>query len=172
MLDVCAAPGGKSFRLASHGATVVATDRSEPRLEKLRQGAERLGLSIACEAWDWSRGGWPGAPAPFDAVLVDAPCTGLGTVRRHPEIRWRRQPEDLATVARLQATILEHASAQVAPGGALVYSVCSPEPEEGVSIVESFLSTGEGFVLEEVLQTAPPSRGEDAHYAARMRRLS
>ena len=172
VLDICAAPGGKSFRMASFGASVLATDRSAERLQLLEVGAARLGLSIEARVHDWSGAALSDAVSGFDAVLVDAPCTALGTVRRHPEIRWRRQLADLRIAAQLQARILEQASVAVAPGGTLVYAVCSPEPEEGSEVVESFLAEHEGFELEEGLQTAPPSQGEDAHFAVRMRRLS
>lgn len=172
VLDTCAAPGGKSFRMASQGARILATDRSEERLGLLRAGAERLSLEIEARVHDWAEGPLASGVGAFGAVLVDAPCSALGTVRRHPEIRWRRQPTDLREMAQLQARILEHASSAVAVGGVLVYAVCSPEPEEGQQVVDRFLGGHAGFVLEEVLQTAPPSQGEDAHFAARMRRLS
>ena len=137
ILDACAAPGGKSFRLASRGADVLAVDRSIPRLALVREGAERLHLPIATRVHDWLTGP---LGETFDAVLVDAPCTGLGTLRRHPEIRWRRQEPDLVRASVEQERILANAAGSVAPGGSLVYTVCSPEPEEGRIDIQKSLS--------------------------------
>jgi 16S rRNA (cytosine967-C5)-methyltransferase len=164
VLDACAAPGGKSFRLASQGATVVAADRSEGRLARLREAAARLGVPVATVQHDWSTGPLPKAEA-FDAVLVDAPCSGLGTVRRHPEIRWRRQPSDLTTAAERQRVILAAAATHVRPAGRLIYAVCSPEPEEGQAVVDAFLDAHPHFTRVDALHTAPPSDDEDAHAA-------
>lgn len=168
VLDACAAPGGKAFRLASRGAAVTAVDRSAERMKLIADGQRRLGLEISRMVHDWGDGALPAET--FDAVLVDAPCSGLGTVRRHPEIRWRRQPQDLARAAERQAQILAAAAEHVAPGGCLVYGVCSSEPEEGPEIVRSFLDSGSPFDLEIELCTAPPKFGEDAHYGGRLRR--
>jgi 16S rRNA (cytosine967-C5)-methyltransferase len=173
VLDACAAPGGKTFRLASRGARVAAVDRDESRLDRIREGARRLGFDIETRAHDWTTGriGSPKTAARlFDAVLVDAPCTGLGTVRRHPEIRWRRTEPDLYGAAALQERILTSAAQHVAPGGALVYAVCSPEPEEGEQVVDRFVAAHPAFEREATLSTAPPRDGEDAHFAARLRR--
>ncbi len=167
VLDACAAPGGKTFRLASKGAEVVATDRSAQRLERLEEGLCRLGLSAQVLTHDWLEGSLPGL-APFDAVLVDAPCSGLGTVRRHPEIRWRRSLEDLQRNAERQQAVLEAAAAMLAPRGVLVYAVCSAEPEEGEQVVERFLAAHPDHSLDETFCSAPPSHGEDAFWAARL----
>ena len=169
VLDACAAPGGKSFRLASRGAQVLAVDKKQKRLNLLQASAKRLGLSIASKAHDWTRGPIEGLPA-FPAVLVDAPCSGLGTVRRHPEIRWRLTDADLAPLAERQAEILQHCAAHVAQDGTLVYAVCSAEPEEGSEIVEQFLASHTDFRLSDTLEIAPPDVGADAFYAARMHR--
>ncbi len=167
VLDACAAPGGKSFRLASRGANVVAVDRSDQRLDLVRQGAGRLRLPVATRLHDWSTGP---LGETFDAVLVDAPCSGLGTLRRHPEIRWRRSESDLVRAAVLQERILEAAAASVAPSGSLVYAVCSPEPEEGEEVAARFLASHPEFGREESVSTAPPEIGEDAHFGTRMRK--
>jgi 16S rRNA (cytosine967-C5)-methyltransferase len=167
VLDATAAPGGKSFRLAARGAQVTAVDRSEERLEMVRQGAARLRLDVTCVRHDWGRG--PSSLGAFDAVLVDAPCTGLGTLRRHPEIRWRRQWVDLAPAVTRQSRILEAASRHVKPGGALVYGVCSAEPEEGEGVVVRFLESHPGYRLESSHVFAPPGVGEDAHFGVRLR---
>ena len=131
-LDTCAAPGGKSCHLAELGGDVIAMDLALRKLVRARSEAERLGLSLRCLVADAAKA-LPVPDRSQDYVLVDAPCSGLGTVRRHPELRYRRQPEDLARLADLQLGILRQATRAVAPGGVLVYSVCSNEPEEGLA---------------------------------------
>ncbi len=167
VLDACAAPGGKTMRLASQGAEVTATDRSKRRLHRLEENLERVQLTARVCAQDWTR---PCDLGLFDAVLVDAPCTSLGTTRRHPEVRWSRKPTDLLAMSLIQEQVLAGAAQQVAPGGVLVYAVCSPEPEEGSEQVAAFLAAHAGYVLETELLTAPPAGDEDAFYAARMAR--
>ncbi len=169
VLDACAAPGGKTLRLAQRGAHVVACDRSKVRLERLHQSAERIGLEVDTRVVDWERNPTL-SHAPFDAVLVDAPCTGLGTTRRHPEIRWRSLPTDPAALAIRQLLILSAAARHVREGGTLVYSVCSPMQEEGSSVIRAFLGREAGYVLERECLLAPPEGDEDAFYAARLRR--
>lgn len=161
VLDACAAPGGKSFRLASRGAAVTATDLDAERLGRVREGAARLGLPMETLVHDWSVGPLDGA---WDAVLVDAPCTALGLLRRHPDIRWRRRPEDIPAAALRQRRILAHAARCVRPGGALVYAVCSPEPEEGPEVVATL-----GWTVEAVHEDAPATDGRDAFWGARLR---
>ena len=170
VLDACAAPGGKAFRLALRGAHVLAVDRDDTRLELARLSARRLGLPLDLAVHDWRQG--PLSEERFDAVLVDAPCTALGLLRRHPDIRWRRQLVDVLGAPARQGAILAGASAQVAPGGQLVYAVCSPEPEEGPEVVQAFLEAHPDFTLEGERSTAPPEGDEDAFYAARMVRSS
>jgi 16S rRNA (cytosine967-C5)-methyltransferase len=169
VLDACAAPGGKSFRLAARGATVFAADVSERRLEKMGQSVRRLGLSVRYRQHDWTISSLDDA-SDFDAVIVDAPCTGLGVVRRHPEIRWRRGPFDPAGAAERQRLILKRSACHVRPGGVLVYVVCSPEPEEGAEVVDWFVKHHPEFTVEETRYTAPPTADEDAFYGVRMRR--
>jgi len=171
VLDVCAAPGGKTMRIASQGVTVFATDRSKGRLLRLEESAKRLGFSVEVSQVDWVMN--PEVDGPLmDAVLVDAPCTGLGTLRRHPEIRWRTRPTDPAAMALEQLEILTNASKRVRIGGRVVYSVCSPEPEEGTDLVAQFLVENPNFSLEEAILSAPPRFHEDAFYGARIRRHS
>ncbi|MEE2752142.1 MAG: transcription antitermination factor NusB [Myxococcota bacterium] len=170
VLDVCAAPGGKSLRLAAKGAQVLATDRSGPRLRRLEHSVRRTGIEVESRVMDWeSSAELEGAL--FDGVLVDAPCTGLGTTRRHPEIRWRVLATDPAAMALRQARILKAASTHVREGGLLVYSVCSPMEEEGSAVVRGFLDATTGYVLEEEILTAPPQQDEDAFFAAKLRRV-
>jgi len=160
VLDACAAPGGKSFRLASRGHPVLAVDQSAERLARVREGAQRLSLTVNTAVHDWSTGPHPDL-ARFPLVLVDAPCTGLGTIRRHPEIRWRRAPSDPAAMAVRQRQILQAAAAHVAPGGALVYAVCSPLPEEGEGVIAGL----RGWSVERAWASAPPAGDEDAFQA-------
>ena len=133
VLDLCAAPGGKTMQLAAAGHTVTALDRSASRLARLSENMARTGLrteTIAADALEW-RGG------PFDAVLLDAPCSATGTFRRHPEVLYRARPPVIAELSELQSRLLKHAATLVSPGGTLIYAVCSLEPEEGERIVEA-----------------------------------
>jgi 16S rRNA (cytosine967-C5)-methyltransferase len=134
--DLCAAPGGKTLQLAHAGARVTALDRSGPRLARLGENLRRLGLpatTIAADAAEWSDG-------PFDGVLVDAPCSSTGTIRRHPDIPWLKHPADLVGLVALQRRLLERAIALTRPGGTIVYCTCSLEPEEGEAIVAAVLA--------------------------------
>jgi 16S rRNA (cytosine967-C5)-methyltransferase len=167
VLDACAAPGGKSFRMASGGASVVCVDRDRYRLKKVRRGARRLGLTVETQIHSWTEG--PGELGLFDVVVVDAPCSGIGTIRRHPDIKWRRIERDLKTAAALQLDILRSAATKVQTGGGkLIYAVCSSEPEEGGGVVADFMKENPAFSLERTFSTAPPEGGEDAHFAAVM----
>lgn len=171
VLDACAAPGGKSFRLATRGARVMACDLSSERLRDLKANGKRLGLPVIGRQVDWLTEPWT-PKVLFDAALVDAPCTGLGTVRRHPEIRWSRQPTDPAAMALRQGPILDAAAATVRPGGHLVYSVCSPEPEEGKLLIDQWVASagGAGWSLREDRLAAPPIDDADCFYAALLQR--
>lgn len=160
VLDACAAPGGKSLRLASRGVRVTAVDQSASRLARVGEGSRRTGLPVRTFTHDWLDGPHPELER-FDAVLVDAPCTGLGTVRRHPEIKWRRLASDPAGMALRQAPILEAASHHVGPGGVLVYAVCSPMEEEGLPVVSGLA----GWRVVDQLVTFPPAGDEDAFQA-------
>jgi 16S rRNA (cytosine967-C5)-methyltransferase len=133
--DLCAAPGGKTAQLAAAGAEVVAVDRAPARLDRLRQNLARLGLAaetVAADAAEWQAG-------PFDAVLLDAPCSATGTIRRHPDIPWLKQAADIKKLAAVQRRLLAHAVELAKPGGLLIYCTCSLEPEEGVEIVDDLL---------------------------------
>ena len=166
ILDACAAPGGKTFRLAARGAAVVAVDLAEHRLADLRASAARLGLNPTVRQHDWLTGPLPVEDGSFDVVLVDAPCTGLGTVRRHPEIRWRRLQSDPGAMALRQRPILAAAAVSVAPGGALVYAVCSPMEEEGEAVAGSL----PGWTIQSRWSSVPPQGDEDAFQAFVLRR--
>jgi 16S rRNA (cytosine967-C5)-methyltransferase len=159
------------MRIASQGAVAHATDRSQGRLLRLKESAQRLGFDVAVSQVDWILK--PEIDGPdMDAVLVDAPCTGLGTLRRHPEIRWRTMPTDPAAMALEQLEILTNASKRVRVGGRVVYSVCSPEPEEGAELVAQFLIENPNFTVEADILSAPQRFHEDAFYGARIRRNS
>lgn len=128
VLDLCAAPGGKTLQLAAAGWQVTALDISAKRLERLQQNLTRTALSaetVVADALNWE------PDAPFDAVLLDAPCTATGTARRHPDVLHRIGPRQIAEMAELQARLLERAAGWVRPGGSLVYATCSLEREEG-----------------------------------------
>ena len=134
--DLCAAPGGKTLQLAQAGARVTAVDRSEPRLGRLRENLQRCGLAaevVAADAAEWAGG-------PFDAVLVDAPCSSTGTIRRHPDIAWLKRPADLAGLVALQRRLFERAIALTRPGGTIVFCTCSLEPEEGEQMAAGMLA--------------------------------
>ncbi len=141
VLDACAAPGGKTLALAARAGVdglVVAADRHALRLSRLTQNVERLRAeNVVALVCDMAKP--PPFRGSFDDVLVDAPCSGTGTMRRHPEIRWRLKPEDLLAHGARQRRILSAAAGLVRPGGRLVYSVCSIEPEEGEAVIASFL---------------------------------
>jgi 16S rRNA (cytosine967-C5)-methyltransferase len=134
--DLCAAPGGKAAQLAVAGAHVTAVDRSPARLARLEENLKRLSLTaelVCADVAEWEA-------APFDAVLLDAPCSSTGTIRRHPDVPWLKQPADIEKLAGLQRRLIERAVALTKPGGTLVYSTCSLEPDEGEAIVDALLA--------------------------------
>jgi 16S rRNA (cytosine967-C5)-methyltransferase len=134
--DLCAAPGGKTAQLAAAGATVVAVDRSAPRLERLRANMSRLGLAVETLCAD----ALAFEAEPFDAILLDAPCTATGTIRRHPDVAWTKREADLKALTGLQRRLLDRTAGLLKPGGTFVYCVCSLEPQEGEAQAEAFLS--------------------------------
>ena len=142
VIDLCAAPGGKTVQLAAAGAAVSAVDFAAERLQLLRQNLSRLGLAatlIDADAERWRAG------APADAVLLDAPCTATGTIRRHPDVQHAKSPAQVKRQAATQGKLLRAAADMVAPGGVLVYSVCSLQPEEGAQRIAAFLGDATGF---------------------------
>ena len=139
IVDLCAAPGGKTAQLAHAGARVTAVDRSPARMARLRDNLARLSLQAENVVVDAAE--WPGAAnSSFDGVLVDAPCTSTGTIRRHPDVAWLRQENDIAALAALQKRLLQRAVALLKPRGTLVYCTCSLEPEEGEQAIVSLLA--------------------------------
>jgi len=189
VIDLCAAPGGKTAQLVAAGATVTAVERSPKRLQRLQQNLDRLNLSaetVSADAEQWR----PSEPA--DAVLLDAPCTATGTIRRHPDILHLKTAKDVIGLGRPQAALLASAYEMVKPGGMIVFCTCSLQPEEGPDRIETFLNDTPGarrrpIVGDEVggrtellsplgdLRTLPchlsESGGMDGFYAARLEKL-
>ena len=192
--DLCAAPGGKTAGLAAAGAQVTAVDASAARLDRLHENLGRLRLTaevIEADVATWSPG------RTFDVVVLDAPCTATGTIRRHPDILRLKRAEDVSRMAALQGAMLAHAASLVRPQGLLVYSTCSLEPEEGAMQIATFLAarpdfervpivsteigaepewlTAEGELRTlpfHVKQEPPGLSGIDGFYVARLRRMS
>jgi 16S rRNA (cytosine967-C5)-methyltransferase len=151
VLDLCAAPGGKTMQLAAAGHRVTSVDKSESRLARLSENLDRTKLKaqlVRADALSWKPGRL------FDAILLDAPCSATGTFRRHPEVLYRARPSVIADNAELQSQMIGRAAERLKPGAALVYSVCSLEPEEGEKVVEAFLAGNPDFTLN------PPGSGE------------
>lgn len=186
--DLCAAPGGKTAQLAAAGAQVTAVDISDKRLGRLRENLDRLELAadtIGADAAKWT------PPQPFDAVLLDAPCTATGTLRRHPDIAWTKGPGDVARLTALQDRLLAGALRAVKPGGLLVYATCSLQSEECEARIAALLESGAPVTIdplrpheipglenavtpEGALRTLPSHWAErggiDGFYAVRLRR--
>jgi 16S rRNA (cytosine967-C5)-methyltransferase len=190
VLDACASPGGKTMAMAAAmqgGGVIVAGDVRGRRVDLLRDTVARGGSHAVCIA-RFDAAALPFG-AVFDLVLLDAPCSGLGTIRRDPEIRWRRTPADLPVLAETQRRLLSGAAGTVRPGGRMVYATCSSEPEENEAVVESFLARRTDFAVEPVrlerlasapaaplitpagyLRTRPDLHGLEAFFAAVLRR--
>ncbi|MBC8241383.1 MAG: RsmB/NOP family class I SAM-dependent RNA methyltransferase, partial [Alphaproteobacteria bacterium] len=185
VLDLCAAPGGKTAQLAGSGARVTAIDSAPKRMALLRSNLERLNLqaeTMVADVLSWR-------PAkPFDLILLDAPCSATGTIRRHPDIWHLRTPEDIDQAAALQDQLLRAAMEMLAPGGTLIYITCSLQPEECEQRIDAFLASGapaarrpiiaaELFGLDELITPLGDMRtlphhlgGMDGFYACRLMR--
>jgi 16S rRNA (cytosine967-C5)-methyltransferase len=186
--DLCAAPGGKTGQLAAAGAAVVAVERDGARLARLRDNLRRWGLTaetVQADVLEWK------APRLFDAILLNAPCSATGTIRRHPDVPHTKRPRDVHALVEAQDKLLIAAAAMLRPGGRLVYAVCSLQPEEGAARIEAALQRGgvrhEPFTPDELvdlpearteqgfLRTLPsmwPERGGmDGFFAARLVRV-
>ena len=183
VLDVCAAPGGKSFSAAfamEDQGEIVSCDLHENKLKRIEEGAERLGLKsirTVCLDGRTNKEEWVGQ---FDVVLVDAPCSGLGIIRKKPDTRYKKA-DDLFTLPVVQADILANAATYVRPGGTLIYSTCTILPEENEQVVDTFLAGHDAFVRDSLCapmqESAPgeltlwPQRHEtDGFYICRMKR--
>jgi 16S rRNA (cytosine967-C5)-methyltransferase len=189
VLDLCAAPGGKTLQLAAAGAHVTAVDKAPHRLKRLEENLARTGLAaeiVATDALEYA------TETPFDAVLLDAPCTATGTLRRRPDVAWSKIKADVAALAALQTKLIVAAARLVKPGGSIVYCVCSLEPEEGEKAAAAAVAAGAPLVrdaiLAEEVEGLPPDAltedgalrtlpcfwaeqgGMDGFYAARFRK--
>jgi 16S rRNA (cytosine967-C5)-methyltransferase len=156
VLDLCAAPGGKTMQLVAAGHDVTALDRDGRRLDRLRSNLERTTLAasiIEADALEWTPG------SAYDAILIDAPCSATGTFRRHPEVLTRARLRIISSSTELQAAMLDRAAGWVKPGGTITYAVCSLEPEEGEGAIRAFLDRNPAFAVQ------PPMAGELPDFA-------
>jgi 16S rRNA (cytosine967-C5)-methyltransferase len=171
VLDVCAAPGAKTTHIAAlqgPGGEIVAVERHPGRARALRQTCERMHAGgVRVEVGDVAEMSW--SPT-FERVLVDPPCSGLGTLQSRPDVRWRASPESIAELSELQLRILRAGAAATSADGVLVYSVCTISQAEGEGVIERFMAGQEGFELEQRLQLVPHRDGTDGFFIARLRR--
>ncbi len=149
VLDLCAAPGGKTMQLCARGGVVTAVEKSKTRIQTLKENMQRLGFAPIIVEQDVMK---YTPEQQFDAILLDAPCSATGTLRRNPDIAWKRTHRDILELAVVQYAMLEHAFTLLKPGGTLVYSVCSLEPEEGESLVSRFLAAHSDATLKPVTE--------------------
>ncbi len=184
VIDMCAAPGGKTTfigELMKNVGEIVAVDKYETRLNLVRNACQRLGIAnahfMAGDAGEVKL-------APADKVLVDAPCSGLGVLAKKPDAKWKREPEDMLKLVNIQRSLLENAAVHTKPGGVLVYSTCTTEPEENFEIVRQFLASHPEFTLEQAsqfvipelvhpdgyIETFPHKHGMDGSFAVRLRK--
>ena len=187
VIDACAAPGGKTTHIAQrmeNRGRILAFDIYEEKIRRIERNAQRLGISIIEAQMCDAREIGAAYAGQADRVLVDAPCSGLGVLRRKPDARWKKSPEDVKTLPPLQRAILASAAEAVKKGGILVYSTCTMEECENAAVVNAFLETNTDFVLEEtgaflpmqksaerMVQIMPETDGPDGFFIARMRRL-
>ncbi len=180
--DVCAAPGGKSFYIAQlmeNEGEIIAMDKYPSKLKSIEEGAQRLGISIiqtlAADAAEFD------SDEQFDLVFADVPCTGLGTISKKPDIKWKRESEDIIKLSKIQKTIIDNAAEMVKPGGVLLYSTCTIEPEENADNIKYFLEKHLDFELDPaekylpekvctdgMMQTFPHRHSCDGAFAARL----
>ncbi len=173
VLDLCAAPGGKTTHLAAlmdDAGEVVAVERHPGRASALERTAARM--RATCVRVEVGDAAAPRTDGPFDRVLVDPPCSGLGTLQSRPDLRWRARPEAIRELAALQARILAAGAQALAPGGALVYSVCTISRAESEDVVDGFLAEHADFDLEQMLQLLPHRDGTDGFFIGHLRRAS
>jgi 16S rRNA (cytosine967-C5)-methyltransferase len=184
VIDMCAAPGGKTTFIAemmNNQGEILAVDKYETKLNMIKLSCDRLGiLNVQLLATDASSL----ETSLADKVLVDAPCTGLGTLRKKPDIKWKREPEDLKRMVKQQSTLLENAARLVKPGGVIVYSTCTTEPEENSEVIKKFIETHPDYSIEPAsnfvnksvvsvegfIETFPHKHHIDGSFAARLRK--
>jgi 16S rRNA (cytosine967-C5)-methyltransferase len=190
VLDMCSAPGGKSTHIAElmgNQGEIVARDIHQHKLKLVEENCRRLGVSIVrTELYDAMRLD-EGSIEKYDKVLLDAPCSGLGVIRRKPDLRWKKKPDNFRELAGLQREMLQLASQYVKPGGVLVYSTCTVNETENTGVVKDFLSRSKNFMLESIkgylpenllcdsaqegyLELFPNTHGTDGFFIARMRK--
>jgi 16S rRNA (cytosine967-C5)-methyltransferase len=190
VLDACAGLGGKTAHIAAlmeNSGRITAMDRDGRKLEKLDKEMQRLGITIVSpQTIDLEIGNTSKNPEQFDRILLDAPCSGLGVIRRNPDAKWTRRPQDIDRCARTQLQLLENIAPRLKPGGVLVYAVCSTEPEETHGVINSFLNKQANFAIDENsselppaliplldergwLKTTPHRHGTDGFFAIRLR---
>jgi 16S rRNA (cytosine967-C5)-methyltransferase len=192
ILDACAAPGGKTTHIAelmADSGELIALDKSGKGIEKIRENAARLGLaSLRLAKADVSHPLPAQFRSPYDRILVDAPCSGLGTLRSHPEIKWHRNQNDIKRLSHLQKNIVDHVVNYLKPGGILVYSTCTLTDDENENVVEDFLGRHKEFVLDDAAgylpgkarslvrgryyMALPHRHNTDGFFAARMRKVT
>ena len=172
ILDLCAAPGGKTTfiaQLMNNQGRIIAHDNVPDRLKLIQENITRLGVTCAETSSDLSINH---QPSTINRILVDAPCSNTGVLRRRVDLRWRIQPDEIERLRATQLDLLQKSAARLKPGGTLVYSTCSLEPEENTALVQQFLATQPGFKLERERQLLPFVDGVDGAYVARMVRAS
>jgi 16S rRNA (cytosine967-C5)-methyltransferase len=176
VLDACAAPGGKTSYLAElmrNDGAIVACDHAKRRIEILHDNLVRLGVTIACCVHhDWSSGKWLDDAAAFDRILIDAPCSNTGVMRRRVDVRWRLSPDDFSRMPALQSRIVGAVAPLLKPGGSLVYSTCSLEREENEGVSDAILHEVPFLKLMEQRAILPFRDGFDGAYAAKFSRAS
>ena len=180
VLDLCAAPGGKTTfiaQLMNNEGRIIACDLAEARLKLVRENCTRLGITcvdvrsvedVVAGGPTGSRRAAPDARPRFDRILVDAPCSNTGVLRRRVDLRWRIQPDEITRLRATQLSLLRRAASLLKPGGVLVYSTCSLEPEENGEVVSQFLSEGTDFKLERQRELLPFADGVDGAFVARL----
>lgn len=170
ILDTCAAPGGKTCAMAAqmnNNGTILATDPDQGRLRRLRENTERLGVKNAFTTTHPSKSK-ENQPTAFDGILIDAPCSNSGVMRRRLDVRWRLSVQEIKIITKQQIEILKEYAKLLKPGGRLVYSTCSMEPEENHQILSQFLEENPAFILANEQQLTPFEHGVDGAYAARL----
>ena len=173
ILDLCAAPGGKTTFMAQqmhNEGKIIASDLDPGRLKLVRDNCARLGVTCVTPQVGNSLPAPAAATERFDRILVDAPCSNSGVMRRRVDLRWRIQPSELDRLRRTQLDLLNQAAGRLAPGGVLVYSTCSLEPEENSQVVQQFLAAHGDFKLASQRQLLPFADGVDGAYVARLER--
>jgi 16S rRNA (cytosine967-C5)-methyltransferase len=171
VLDLCAAPGGKTTLIAQfmqNQGTIIANDASPPRLKMLKENCRRLGVDCVKLSKPDDLSTIP--PDSVDRLLLDAPCSNTGVMRRRVQLRWRLKSTEIERLAGQQATLLNRWAGLVRPGGVVVYATCSLEPDENAAVVQAFLAANAGFQLEEQRELVPWRDGVDGAFAAKLRR--